>query len=88
MAAELSGGVDSSSVVGTAARLLEGGTVAGSLEVHAMVFPGRPCDESPYIRAVAEHAGIAVHERTRSRPAPTRTATRSASIARCRTPRT
>lgn len=61
VAAELSGGVDSSSVVGVASHLLRGDG-RRALELFSLVFPGRPADESPYIHEVARHAGLVAHE--------------------------
>jgi asparagine synthase (glutamine-hydrolysing) len=52
--AELSGGLDSSSVLGTAVALR--GT--DRLEVGSLVFPGRPYDERAQIAAVAAHLGL------------------------------
>ncbi|HJR24366.1 MAG TPA: asparagine synthase-related protein, partial [Acidimicrobiales bacterium] len=62
VAAELSGGVDSSTIVGLADRLVRDGRAPGPLEVLSLVFPGRPHDESQHIRAVAHHLGIGVTE--------------------------
>lgn len=62
VAATLSGGVDSSSVLGVIADLLRRGTVAGELEVFSMVFPGRPCDERHHIREVARQHDLEIHE--------------------------
>jgi asparagine synthase (glutamine-hydrolysing) len=61
VAAELSGGVDSSCVVATAAPLL---AAAGRdpLEVFAITFPGTAADERPYQRDVAALVGVAVTE--------------------------
>jgi asparagine synthase (glutamine-hydrolysing) len=59
--AELSGGVDSSSVVGLVTHLRETGRRDGNVDAYSMVFPGRECDESAYVRDVARHCGIAVH---------------------------
>src|SRR5262249_52269787 len=54
--AYLSGGLDSSSVVSVMSliRRDEAATNDG-LETFSNVFPGLPCDESRYIRAVVEH---------------------------------
>jgi asparagine synthase (glutamine-hydrolysing) len=58
---ELSGGVDSSSVVGIVSDLQACGQYDGNVDAYSMVFPGRECDESSYIREVAKHCGIAAH---------------------------
>ena len=60
--AELSGGIDSSSIVCVSDRILaeQEGTAYPSLIAAAGVYPGLPCDEEPYIRAVAEHVRIPV----------------------------
>jgi asparagine synthase (glutamine-hydrolysing) len=51
--AELSGGLDSSSVVGVYQLLKRDGVVADSgFETFSMVYPGLPCDESNYIQDV------------------------------------
>ncbi len=55
VAADLSGGLDSSSVVVTA-RAME-----ATLDTFSIVFPGLPCDETRYIRAVASACGIPGH---------------------------
>jgi asparagine synthase (glutamine-hydrolysing) len=59
--AELSGGLDSSTVVAVTQSLVkEGrGPVAG-FEAFSLVFPGLDCDESRYIDAVAEKTGVRV----------------------------
>ncbi len=62
VAAELSGGVDSSTVVATADHLVRTGRSAAELELLALVFPGEPCDESSHIRRVAAHVGRPVVE--------------------------
>jgi len=56
--AELSGGLDSSSVVGTAGRLLQDrGMRLSGFETFSLIFPGLPCDESFYIKAVTDKWG-------------------------------
>jgi asparagine synthase (glutamine-hydrolysing) len=61
IAAELSGGVDSSSVVAVAAaELAAAGRPAPAL--FSITFPGTPADERPYSRAVAERVGTVAHE--------------------------
>lgn len=50
---DLSGGLDSSSVVASAQWLVQSGQVPNpGLEPFSLIFPGRDCDESPYIDAV------------------------------------
>jgi asparagine synthase (glutamine-hydrolysing) len=57
--AHLSGGLDSSSVVCTAAALLDrAGRSAPTVETFALRFPGKPYDEGPYIQAVSERCGL------------------------------
>src|SRR5262249_25088173 len=57
--AELSGGLDSSSIVCTADRLLRGRPAPfPSLVAAAGLYPGLGCDEEPFIRAVAAHVRI------------------------------
>lgn len=57
VAALLSGGLDSSSVVACAARALDG---APALTPFSLVFPQRPdADERPFIADVAAHCGLA-----------------------------
>ena len=57
--AELSGGIDSSSVVGMAQYLIrEGSAPARGFESFSDVFPGLRCDETPYIRDVADMWGL------------------------------
>lgn len=54
----LSGGLDSSSIVCTARRLLREGT-AGPLHTYSLLFPERPeCDERLYIEAVLAGGGL------------------------------
>ena len=61
LAASLSGGVDSSSVLAVTEQVRPRlGTAP--LEIYGMVYPGLPCDESSFIRAVARHLHIAVRE--------------------------
>ena len=53
--ADLSGGLDSSSVVSMAQLLYQEGAVPNQgLETFSLVFPGLACDESSYIRDVAQ----------------------------------
>ena len=62
VAAELSGGVDSSAVVATADHLLRTGRADVPLELLGLVFPGQPFDESGHMRRVAAHLGRPVTE--------------------------
>ena len=56
---DLSGGLDSSSIVAMAAKLLQGASCSRCrFETFSMIFPGLPCDESVFIRDVAAHSGI------------------------------
>ena len=62
---QLSGGVDSSSVVAVAADLTRGQrTRCPSLEAFSLVFPGWDCDESEFIDAVEKRSGIPSHRLT------------------------
>jgi asparagine synthase (glutamine-hydrolysing) len=62
VASDLSGGLDSSSIV-SVARILqaEGKTGCDRFESFSQVFPGRACDESEYIKAVAAKCGVALN---------------------------
>lgn len=61
LAAHVSGGLDSSSVVCEAERLRRMGAVSGSpLMLVRAAFPGLDCDERPYSQAVAEHLGLPI----------------------------
>lgn len=58
----LSGGLDSSSVVSMAQSLCRDGVgVAHGCESFSLLFPGLPCDESPYIRDVVNRWGLRSH---------------------------
>ena len=61
VAAQLSGGLDSSSVCVMAKELLREQGRAESLETYSLVFPGMSCDESEYIQATAQQAGLRSH---------------------------
>jgi asparagine synthase (glutamine-hydrolysing) len=57
--AYLSGGLDSSSVVGMVQSLYRAGVIADpGFETFSMLFPGLPCDESAYIQDVVRKWGI------------------------------
>jgi asparagine synthase (glutamine-hydrolysing) len=61
LAAQVSGGLDSSSVACEAERLRRAGTVSGSpLMLMRALFPGLDCDERPYSQAVADHLGLPI----------------------------
>lgn len=61
VSAELSGGLDSSSIVSTACGLKQGSPLQG-LNPFALIFPGLPCDEQNYIDSVAKRWDIAVDQ--------------------------
>ncbi|GIJ49265.1 asparagine synthetase B [Virgisporangium aliadipatigenens] len=52
---QLSGGVDSSAVLGVACRMPHRSV---RVQPISMVFPGRACDETPFIEAVERHLGV------------------------------
>ena len=54
VACELSGGLDSSAVVGAAAALARADPTIPPLVAHSMLYPGEAFDESAYIAAVRE----------------------------------
>jgi asparagine synthase (glutamine-hydrolysing) len=57
----LSGGLDSSSVSVIANELLREQGRAEPLDTFSLVFPGMICDESEYIQATVQHAGLRSH---------------------------
>lgn len=58
----LSGGLDSSAVLGVAQSLVREGAVADAgLEAFSMRFPGLPCDEGGYIEDVLRMWGVKSH---------------------------
>jgi asparagine synthase (glutamine-hydrolysing) len=58
---QISGGVDSSSVAVTLAQFVDDGSIEVSrVTGHSQVYPGLPCDETPYIDAVANVLPFAV----------------------------
>jgi asparagine synthase (glutamine-hydrolysing) len=60
---ELSGGVDSSSIVCAADRIVATGSAAcPSLVVAAGIYPGLPCNEEPFIDAVARQIRLPVQK--------------------------
>jgi asparagine synthase (glutamine-hydrolysing) len=55
----LSGGVDSSSIVGMAAEMVRAGKISAKpLETFSLLFPYADCDERDYIREVVEFTGF------------------------------
>ena len=62
VAAALSGGVDSASLLGFSEYLRHEHRYDGRLELFAMVYPGLSCDESPFIHDVAALHGLDVTE--------------------------
>lgn len=60
ISAELSGGLDSSLVVGMACKVLRERN-KDTPEVYSMVFPNLRCDEQLYINSVSDTFGIPVH---------------------------
>jgi len=68
---DLSGGLDSSSVAAVAWGLVRrGGAPAPSIEAQSIVYPGLPCDETPWIRAVVRGTGIPAAEFPGTEPGP------------------
>jgi asparagine synthase (glutamine-hydrolysing) len=58
-ALDLSGGLDSSSIVSVARMLQQNGeSRCDGFESYSQVFPGLSCDESEYIKAVAAKCGV------------------------------
>ena len=57
----LSGGLDSSSVSVIANELLREQGRAEPLDTFSLIYPGMSCDESAYIQATVEHAGLRSH---------------------------
>ena len=58
-AVSLSGGMDSSSVWGTLIQQAEAeGLRRGAFRPYSNVYPGLPCDETPYIRSIHEFTGV------------------------------
>ncbi len=61
VAAEVSGGLDSSSVACEGERLRRDGAARGApLTLIRAAFPGLACDERPYSQAVADHLGLPI----------------------------
>lgn len=59
VSAELSGGLDSSSIISTVSRLVEKGE-ARQIAAYSCVFPGMVCDEQGYIGSVSNRLGVSV----------------------------
>jgi asparagine synthetase B (glutamine-hydrolysing) len=62
VAAWLSGGLDSSSIVGVIDKALRDGTTDADVRLVSLRYPGRDCDEGPYIKAVVDRCGLPAHE--------------------------
>jgi asparagine synthase (glutamine-hydrolysing) len=61
VAAEVSGGLDSSSIASVAEELRQQGRVSGPpITMLHLAFPGLSCDEGPYSQAVADRWGMAL----------------------------
>ncbi len=61
LAAEVSGGLDSSSIACEAERLRRAGLVEGPpLSLMTVAYPGLECDETVYSQAVADHLGLPI----------------------------
>jgi asparagine synthase (glutamine-hydrolysing) len=59
VASELSGGLDSSSIVCTTRSLFQNEAApCQDFEAYSLTFPGLACDETAYIREVADHTGV------------------------------
>jgi asparagine synthase (glutamine-hydrolysing) len=69
VASDLSGGLDSSSIV-SVARILQENSDArcDGFESYSQVFPGLSCDESEYIKAVAAKCGVPLNLELSMRP--------------------
>lgn len=61
VAAHLSGGLDSSTVVSVLGTLQSGGELAEPFEAFTLTFPGLSCDETAYASAVADRYGHPWH---------------------------
>ncbi len=64
---ELSGGLDSSSIVGMA-HTIASAEQKNTFLVHSLVYPGLACNERNYIESVEKHLGIQVHYIDASQP--------------------
>jgi asparagine synthase (glutamine-hydrolysing) len=71
VAAQLSGGIDSSAVVALGQRLVQSGAVPPrSLEAFSQTYPHRPDDEGPFAEAVAGRCGVKLHLLPMAMPEP------------------
>jgi asparagine synthase (glutamine-hydrolysing) len=70
VASHLSGGIDSSSVVALAQRLLQSGSPPASLEAFTQTFPALPRDERPFAEEVASRCGTKWHAVMPDAPGP------------------
>jgi asparagine synthase (glutamine-hydrolysing) len=61
VAAHLSGGLDSSSIVCRSRHLVEAGKLATMPNALSVRFPGEQCDEGDWIAAVEERCGVRTH---------------------------
>jgi len=69
VASDLSGGLDSSSIVSVARILQENGDArCDGFESYSQVFPGLSCDESEYIKAVAAKCGVPLNLELSTQP--------------------
>ena len=64
---ELSGGLDSSSIVGMA-HTIASAEQKNTFLVHSLIYPGLACNERNYIESVEKHLGIQVHYIDASQP--------------------
>jgi asparagine synthase (glutamine-hydrolysing) len=70
IASHLSGGIDSSSVVALAQRLLQSGCPPTPLEAFTQTFPALPRDERPFAEEVASRCGTKWHAVMPDAPGP------------------
>jgi asparagine synthase (glutamine-hydrolysing) len=70
VASHLSGGIDSSSVVTIAQRLLQAGSPPAPLEAFTQTFPAQPRDERPFAEEVASRCGTKWHAVMPDAPGP------------------
>ena len=70
VASHLSGGIDSSSVVALAQRLLRSGSPPAPLEAFTQTFPALPRDERPFAEEVASRCGTKWHALMPDPPGP------------------
>jgi len=70
IAAHLSGGIDSSSVVVLAQRALDAGAPPATLEAFTQTYPQLPADERPFAEEVAAWSGVKWHPLLPDAPSP------------------